>query len=373
MDKDHYKNLVKRYLEKKSTDEELEVFFHLAEKGELDQYLSESMDEELGSPGKEEEGNKVKKLHPAKLWMPIAASVLILLSLGFYLLLNKQDVKQTNMQVANIPPGGNKAFLTLANGNKIILNSAKNGNIATQGNVTVLKVADGQLSYAAKGKEDTEAGFNTITTPKGGQYQLILADGTKVWLNAMSSLRFPAVFKGVERQVELTGEAYFEVAKNKAMPFIVKSGFQAVRVLGTHFDVNAYTDESSIKTTLLEGSVEVSNQYAKTIIAPGQQSVSGDQGGLLKREVDTEKEVAWKNGIFSFDGDDLKTIMRQVSRWYNVDVSYSGTISDEKFHGEISRFSNLSDVLKILELYQVHFEQKDNNLIVSYNPHSTND
>jgi ferric-dicitrate binding protein FerR (iron transport regulator) len=373
MDKDYYKELVKRYLEKKSTDEELEVFFHLAEKGELDEYLSDSMDEELEAPATEQEFGTVKKIYPAKLWMPIAASVLILLSLGFYLLLTKQDVKQNSVHVANILPGGNKAFLTLANGNKIILNNAKNGSIATQGNVTILKVADGQLSYAAKGKGDAEEGLNTITTPKGGQYQLILADGTKVWLNAMSSLSFPAVFKGAERKVELTGEAYFEVAKNKAMPFIVKSSFQAVRVLGTHFDVNAYADESSIKTTLLEGSVEVNTQYTKTIIEPGQQSVAGVQGGLLKKDVDTEKEVAWKNGIFSFNGDDLKTIMRQVSRWYNVDVSYSGTISDEKFHGEISRFSNLGDVLKILELYQVHFEQRDNNLIVSYNPHPAND
>ncbi len=373
MDNDYYKELVKRYLEKKSTDEELEVFFHLAEKGELDKYLSDSMDEELEPPGYHEDGTNIKKIRPSKWWLPVAASVLILLSLGFYLLLQKQDNKQNKSQVVNILPGGNKAFLTLANGNKIVLNGAKNGNIATQGNVTVLKVADGQLSYAAKGDENTNAGFNTITTPKGGQYQLILADGTKVWLNAMSSLRFPTVFKGALRQVELTGEAYFEVAKNKAMPFIVKSSFQAVRVLGTHFDVNAYADESSIKTTLLEGSVEVSNQYSKTIIAPGQQSVAGIQGGLLKKDVDTEKEVAWKNGIFSFDGDDLKTIMRQVSRWYNVDVSYAGSISDEKFHGEISRFSNLSDVLKILELYQVHFEQSGNNLIVSYNPHPTND
>ena len=199
---------------------------------------------------------------------------------------------------------------------------------------------------------------------------MVLSDGTKVWLNAMSSLRYPATFRGRERNVELTGEAYFEVAKNKEMPFRVKSGIQTVRVLGTHFNVNAYADEADIKTTLLEGSVEVSAAANKQLIAPGQQSVFEMQkGALYKLNIDADKEIAWKNGVFQFDGDDIKTIMRQVSRWYNIDVAYSGEIPAVKFFGGISRGSKLSDVLKILELNEMHFERRGSSILVSYAPH----
>ncbi|MCC8426487.1 FecR family protein [Mucilaginibacter sp. UR6-11] len=274
------------------------------------------------------------------------------------------DLKAKN----SIRPGGNRATLQLANGSKIDLSTANNGVIAKQAGIFIHKNAQGLIVYTlgANHKIHGLTGQNTISTPKGGQYQVVLPDGTQVTLNAASSITYPVVFNGGERLVRLTGEAYFEVAKDRLHPFKVNSGSQTVTVLGTHFNINAYDNEATVKTTLLEGLVDVTAGSAETKITPGQQTILNADGQLSKKSVDIDKEVAWKNGLFSFAGDDLKTIMRQVARWYDVDVSYNGNLPDEKFYGEITRSSRLADVLRIMELNNVHFDINGRHLTATY-------
>lgn len=306
-----------------------------------------------------------------RLWPRIAAAAVILamFAAGFHFYNNR--TLQKNMLAADIAPGGNKAILTLANGQRIVLNDAGKGEISRQSGITVSKSKDGELIYTVVEAEQKSAEntFNTISTPKGGQYTIMLSDGTRVMLNSASSLTFPTALKGPYRRVELNGEAYFEVAKQKDSRFRVVSGMQTVEVLGTHFNVNAYTDEETIKTTLLEGSVKVSAAKASAVIEPGEQAVwnRSSENELIKRWVDTDKEMAWINGVFSFEGDDLKSIMRQVARWYDVNVIYEGPINEEKYFGGISRNSKLSAVFKILELNNVNFKVSGKTVKVSYN------
>ena len=254
-----------------------------------------------------------------------------------------------------VPPGQNGAILTLANGRQIVLDSAGNGALARQGNAAIIK-KDGRIVYNHQG-ETAETIYNTMTTPRGRQYNLTLADGSKVWLNAASSITYPVSFSGTERRVRINGEAYFEIAHNTRMPFIVEKGDMSVQVLGTHFNINAYDDERSANVTLLEGSVKVIRGNNSHIISPGQQVQVDNDGGIrLLSGVDLDGVVAWKNGYFDFKGARIEPLMRQIARWYNVDVVYSSKI-DDLFHGEIPRNTNLTDVLKILELAgKVEFE-----------------
>lgn len=304
------------------------------------------------------------------LWLKYAAAAIILVSssVAVYIAVNGNK-KQSGGEIAyHILPGTNKATLTLSNGKRILLNDAHNGQIAQQSNISITKTAGNQIVYAATVGNSAPASElnNTITTPNGGQYSLILPDGTKVMLNASSSLTYPAAFHGNQRVVHLDGEAYFEVAKNKKMPFRVKSGNHTIEVLGTHFNINCYNDEAAIKTTLLEGSVKVTRGNDSVLIAPGQQAIVNRSGGnIIKRAVDVDKETAWKDGLFSFQNEDLKSVMRQVARWYDVKVVYAEKLPDEKFIGEISRASELSDVFKILELNNVHFEVSGKTVTVS--------
>jgi ferric-dicitrate binding protein FerR (iron transport regulator) len=269
-------------------------------------------------------------------------------------------------QPVQIIPGGNKAVLTLAGGRQIILDSLQNGSVALQGNTHILKLASGRLAYQPDHTGSGAIEYNTITTPKGGQYQVSLPDGSRVWLNAASSLRFPTSFDGNERQVEMTGEVYFEVAQNRDKPFFVRSGGFNVEVLGTHFDVNAYADEAVFKTTLLEGSVNVGNTSGHSLLEPGEQAVAGISGGNIRilREADTEAAVAWKNGRFEFSNADIPTIMRQIARWYDVDIRYEGNIPPEHFSGEVPRSCSLDKVLKIFALSQIHFRIEGKEIIV---------
>jgi ferric-dicitrate binding protein FerR (iron transport regulator) len=265
----------------------------------------------------------------------------------------------------------------LADGTTIVLDSAGNTTLATQGNTHIIKLNNGQLAYrdADQRTPATALQYNTISTPKGGQYEIILPDGSHVWLNAASSLRFPAAFTGNERIVALTGEAYFEVAKNPAQPFKVtftgSAGDGQVEVLGTHFNINAYDDEANSKTTLLEGKVKISRPQSgmqdpnPEILNPGQQAAIADGVGNIKvLAVDADAAIAWKNGVFSFDNVDIKTVMRQIARWYDVEVVYEGALAAEKFEGEIPRSSTLADVFKILELSAVHFKIEGRKVIV---------
>ncbi|RFS20670.1 FecR family protein [Chitinophaga silvatica] len=264
-----------------------------------------------------------------------------------------------------------KPTLQLANGAIIELNDSSNGQIAEQQGIIIRKEKDGSLVYQSspeqKQSSTSEVSENILTTPKGMKYKVVLPDGSQVWLNAASSLRYPASFAADNRTVKLTGEAYFDVNTDAKRPFIVESGKQKVQVLGTSFNINAYSDEPIIKTTLLLGAVKVTAGNSSCTLAPGQQSQTArdEAGALNKREVDTGKEIAWMNNLFSFKNDDLQFIMRQISRWYNVEIKYNGNIPAEKFVGEISRSSNLNEVLRILEINDLRFEINGNAITVS--------
>jgi ferric-dicitrate binding protein FerR (iron transport regulator) len=262
-------------------------------------------------------------------------------------------------------PGGNKALLTLADGAVVELDSAQTGPLPAQGNASILS-RPGQLVYSKTALQLTATvSYNTLRTPKGGQYQLVLPDGSKVWLNAASSLRFPTQFTAATRSVDLTGEAYFEIAKNAAQPFHVKVGGMDVTVLGTSFNIMAYTDEDAIKTTLLDGAVKVIKDKEERLLKPGQQSQL-QAGSSLKviNDADIELAVAWKNGFTSFRSADIKTIMRQVMRWYNIDVEYEGEIPQRVFTGDIPRDARLSELLQLLEVSKIHFKMNNERLVV---------
>ncbi|EDM36015.1 putative anti-sigma factor [Pedobacter sp. BAL39] len=294
------------------------------------------------------------------LWsrLTAAAVVLVAVSAGIYFYKIADQPGNPNRFVKNdLAPGGNKATLTLADGSVINLNDAAQGDLASQGGIAITKTKDGQLVYSVKGADAVNPAqamlLNTIATPRGGQYQVNLPDGSKVWLNTSSSLKFPVQFSKNERRVVLSGEAYFEVAKNKMKPFVVKTAAEEVEVLGTHFNINAYPDESNQKTTLMEGSVSISftNPAIKgALLKPGQQAQLNGSAQLKVLDVDTEQAMAWKNGLFMFDGQDLEGIMKQVSRWYDVDVVFENDeVKKKTFKGTISRFNHISQLLQVLE------------------------
>jgi ferric-dicitrate binding protein FerR (iron transport regulator) len=299
-----------------------------------------------------------------------AAIIICMLSVSVYFLFKPQPARQISKTenikspANDVAPGGNKAILTLANGTSIILDSAANGTLTTQGNSKILKL-NGMLSYNTLKNKSSEVLYNTISTPRGGQYELMLSDGSKVWLNAASSLRFSASFVGKERKVELLGEAYFEVAKNAAMPFKVKVHGMEVEVLGTHFNINSYDNESMIRTTLLEGSVKINKNNSSSLLKPGEQAQMNKAGEIkIINNVDVEEAIAWKEGKFQFDKADIHDIMRQLARWYDVDVEYKGTVSSH-FGGTISRDVNLSQVLNMLHLTgEVNFQIQDKKVVV---------
>lgn len=308
-----------------------------------------------------------------------AALLLIIVSAVFYFTYNPRIADKPVAKVPavkkalvnDIDPGGNKAVLQLADGSKIILDSASQGLLTSQGNITVEKLKDGLLLYKVSDNADSDGAamvYNTISTPRGGQYMVTLSDGTNVWLNAASSIYFPVTFKGNERRVEITGEAYFEVAKNTTMPFKVKAANSEIEVLGTHFNVNAYTDEASVKTTLIEGKVKVSSagNAGKQFLSPGQQSAVGVTGNIaLVNNPDIEEVLAWKNGKFQYNAADIKQIMRQMTRWYDAEIEYHGAVNLH-FTGELPRYERLSVLLEKLALTnEVHFKIDGKKVIVS--------
>ncbi|EDM36272.1 putative anti-sigma factor [Pedobacter sp. BAL39] len=302
-----------------------------------------------------------------RLWprVAVAASIVMLMGAGLFYYRYPQFSQQVNVVQQDIGPGGNKAYLTLADGKKISLTDAANGAIATQPGMSITKTADGQLIYSIVQEHDgrAKAGYNTIETPKGGQFRVRLPDGTEVWLNSQSSLRYPTSFESLdERRVEFAGEGYFEVAKDQAHPFIVKSNGQTVKVLGTHFNINNYADEQATKTTLLEGSVQLNGQ---TILKPGEQATLPASGKISISQIDVDEAVAWKNGRFNFADENIESIMRKLERWYNVEVSYEGTPPTETFTASIGRFDNISKILnKLSYTNHVHFKIKGRRITV---------
>ena len=306
-------------------------------------------------------GPKRAKGRVTRLSRIAAAVVLFVLSAAawYWWQVTPMDGESTDLVFQNdVEPGGDRAVLTLGDGTQILLNEANTGIIATEGNTSIHKSGEGMITYDAyKGEEEGSSQkldietitFNSISTPGGGQYKVVLPDGSEVWLNALSSIRFPTRFIGAQREVEITGEAYFEVKSNTNQPFWVRSGDQVVKVLGTRFNLQAYFDEGAIRTTLLEGSVSVKSGSKQVQITPGQQVINNLNENLKVKEVDAEQAVAWKNGLFQFWNTELEEIMRQLSRWYKIEVEYVSPVYGRTFTGFISRDVTISNVLKMLE------------------------
>ncbi|WP_269223269.1 FecR family protein [Flavobacterium sp. IMCC34518] len=285
----------------------------------------------------------------------VAASIVLVMGLG-YVAFNRNKVSTAiaNIDKNVIMPGRSGAILTLGDGSQIVLDSVANGVLANQSNTAVAK-KDGEIIYTEG--SNARGVINKMMTPRGRQFKLELSDGTKVWLNASSSISFPTAFAANERKVSIVGEVYFEVTKDKHRPFKVTVNDVEVQVLGTHFNVNGYDDEGEIKTSLIEGSVLVGKKDQKVLLKPGQQANIKKSGGVKVKALDNFDEVlAWKNGMFHFDNASLETVLRQISRWYDVDVVMDKGVVSRNFEGEINRDLELSQVLKILEGNNVHFK-----------------
>lgn len=360
------------------TEEEKSVFFELLNKrlsAQTGLNLSALAEESAPVIPLEKAGTQKKSRW---LWAAAAASIMAVLAAGAYFLLSNEH---TAPQVAKAPantdvaPGRNGAILTLADGTQVVLDQLGNGVVASQnGAEAVLK--NKQLAYNVTGKASAEVEYNSISTPKGRQFQVTLPDGTQVWLNSASSIRYPTVFTGKARAVEITGEAYFEVAKDPGMPFRVNVNNKAeIEVLGTHFNVNAYDNETNINTTLLEGRVRVqagretpATAQPARILKPGQQALIAAAAPAITvvNNADIEKVMAWKNGLFNFEDVSLEDAMKQLERWYDIEVVYEKGIPDIYFVGKISKDVTLAGMLKLLRASQVHFRIEQNRrLIVS--------
>ncbi|HEY8387545.1 MAG TPA: FecR domain-containing protein, partial [Parasegetibacter sp.] len=399
--------LLALYEEGKLFGEELTRFFQLLDEqknqeilaraidGKIDDHSFVSMEDAVsGEAGWKALRNSIQskqtKIHrlPTRRWRWAAAAVILLFGLGgvFILFQNTSERMQNELVQKSDPipdakPGKDGAVLTLADGTQIVLDTLENGVISVNG--TAPELINGQLTYsgAVAENEGREVQWHTLSTPRGRQFTLRLPDGSMVWLNAASSIRFPVTFSTAERKVEVKGEAYFEVVRvmndqtSERVPFIVATPNQTVLVLGTHFNVNAYEDEPEERTTLLEGSIKVQINHTtdsgtkELLLNPGQQAVLNPESGLRNEyRVDLSQVMAWKNGTFNFINADLESVMRQLSRWYNIEVVYEGKIPDKKFWGEMGRDLNLSDVLEFLERSQIKFKMdKDRRLVVYSN------
>lgn len=377
MTREEYILLYEKYLSGKSSHEEQKS---------LESYLDELAPDEEWDPVRmgdqetvkqsilNELSTSIQKSHRIirlRKWSVAATITIILFTAGLYMFSNKDPelaIKPKPSHFKNdILPGNNKAVLTLDDGSSINLDDAKIGILARQSNTNIKKVIGGQLEYrVTAGSEASTIKYNTLITPLGGQYSIVLPDGSKVWLNAGSSLRFPTSFGVSERRVELKGEAYFEIAKNESIPFKVIANDMEVLVTGTHFNVMAYDNENNINTTLLEGSVHLVKGTEKAYLVPGQEAVLNKSTGTMTvSPADLEQAIAWKNGYFIFSNENIESIMRKVSRWYNVDVSYQGNLSNKDFVGTIPRNKNVSELLKMLELTgAVHFSIEGRRIIV---------
>jgi transmembrane sensor len=386
------RKLVEKYLHDTATDEETEKLFlwyrsemNADSNWNLDAFEDEE-DLKLFILSKIDAPDLIEKQTPVYrkfYYLAAAASVAIFMAIGLYFY-NKNDqtydtaatlasVKLAVKQKAiDIQPGTYKAILTLSNGKKIILDDSQNEVvILNDGGIKVHKNAKGIIEYTLNrlGKEQNEkieaqTGYNTIQTPIGGKFQLTLADGSKVWLNSASSLRFPVYFSGDNRTVELKGEAYFEVAKSQNKKFTVRSGNQTVEVLGTHFNINAYSDEPVITTTLIEGAIRVVelNTHKFQILKPGEQSKVHNDIKIQRK--DTQADIAWKDGYFYFENSSIETVMRQLERWYGITVRYESVLPQHHFEGAISTDLTLLEVLEILQKSNIHFSLEGKEVVV---------
>jgi transmembrane sensor len=356
-------NFIRKYYE--GFEHEADVLDSLTEeeRKRIEEHLESSIMENIAS-------RVTKPVYPLwKFISTVAAIVLIIFSIKLYFDApgrEKQRIAKSKT-ISDIKPGGNNAILTLTDGSTIVLNDMDDGQVTRQAGVKITKTKDGMLTYTVIADErdkTTSPQFNTISTPKGGQYQILLPDGTRVWLNAASSLKYPTVFSNRERRVVLTGEAYFEVksqlsVRGSKIPFFVGTSTQVVEVLGTHFNINSYSDEPFTKTTLIEGSVRVTHpiydQETSVILKPSEQSAVAANHYIGVSAVNTSQVIAWKSGLFQFEDSDIKTVMRELSRWYNVEVEFEGTIPNIRLWGKIHRNVNASEALKILGYFDLKY------------------
>ncbi|WP_413666875.1 FecR family protein [Mucilaginibacter sp. Mucisp86] len=311
---------------------------------------------------------RIRRLH----MYAAAAVILVFLSAGIYRLLHapSQLNQAAHNQTNDLKPGENRATLTLANGQKIVLTKDLVGQLSRQGNVNVSMKPNGTVAYTAgSGGQKINAGtaYNTLTTKKGEQFPLVLSDGTQVILDAASSITFPVSFTGKQRVVSITGQAYFKVVHNEHQPFQVLVKGQKIRDIGTEFNINAYDDEGVVKTTLLEGSVKVSTANKAVVLMPGEQSqVAGDINTItVVKNADIQSIVAWKNGLFQYNNASIQEVMRQIARWYNVDIAYEGAIPQREFSGKMQRDLNASQVLDLLSFTRIHFKIEGKKIIVT--------
>ena len=377
------RTLYQEYINNEISKEEFEDFLCLLQNPEEEKILADLLDNTWETMF-EIPTAPVMPLYRRKWYQASAAAAIFFAAIaGSYFLItnpaNKNVSTFSSQHMANqkVESEGKNVILTLGDGSQIILDDAKNGTLAQQSNAQIIKLDNNQLTYTSTTSSVGEALYNTISTPNGVQYKLMLEDGSTVWLNALSTLHFPASFTGGERVVELEGEGYFEIAKNSKRPFIVniKKAFQKdsdlkVKVLGTHFNINAYPNEPIIKTTLMEGSIEILKGMTIKRMIPGQQAIIIKQKGepdLKLVNADLEDAAAWKDGRFIFHGNNIQSVMRELSRWYNVTIKYEGEISNEQFVGKISRsrYEKIGQILTILERTKVvHFQVDGNNITV---------
>jgi len=375
MEQDDPIELAHRILTQQASDEEVARYIHwfnsMQPKGNIVPENAALKEAALLARIRSEIKTKKNRHIRKKIYIGVAAAILLTFigfNSYFFLFKNsRQRAVHVQQIAAGIGPGGNHAVLTLANGQQVQLDQMGNGKIADQNGSAVTKDSSGSVAYHAASAMAKEAiQYNSLSTPRGGQYRLTLSDGTKVWLNAASSIRFPAAFVVSERKVDITGEVYFEVKHNAARPFIVSAGGMQVRVLGTHFDVNAYGDDGAIRTTLLRGSVKITNGKQSAVIVPGEQAnVRKAATDIIVKKVDVDQMIAWTRGFLSMHDNDVHELMTQLSRWYNVDVVYRGKAPKSNLGGFINRNANLSDVLSALEAGGIHTRLEGRSIIVS--------
>lgn len=384
---ERFRVLLKKYRNKQCTRDELYEFFDYIRKGECRDVLEEEMHDDYRSGVPSARVHRIdwetvysniisqpKQKGTRRLfsrWLSVAAAVVAVLGAVAFLLLREgtsvSDEPRTALK-KDVAPGGNKAVLTLGNGTLVRLNQVDNGALDTVGNTVINKASSGTLVYHQGNALSSAPAVqtNTLTIPRGGQFKVILPDQSKVWLNAGSSLTYPTAFTGSDRSVELAGEAYFEVSKDKARPFLVKSGKATVEVLGTHFNVMTYKDAPHSEVTLAEGSVRLHLENTEVMLKPGQKALFDSQSRYVSlKEVDPEEATDWKNGYFQFDNTGIEEVMNKISRWYNVGITYSGKKPQVLFTGMISRNNNISKILTLLEKSGgVKFEIDDQQIIV---------
>lgn len=375
--------LFQQYLNNNLTEDEFTEFWQLlqseAEFDNLAPDLQKLWEEEISFSLQDEEWEaKMKILHsqnqsfPKSRFIPwkryaIAASVVFTIGIISYFLLFNKDKNPEVVVISKtlshdiIAPSATKAMITLADGTQVALDNVTSGTLTKQANVNVIKTEDGKIIYTGSASEMI---YNTLTNPRGSKViDITLADGSHVWLNAGSSVTYPVAFVGNERKVTITGEAYFEVSRHPTKKFFVQANGSTTEVLGTHFNVNSYSNEADVKVTLLEGAVKVTKQNVSGVLKPGQQAQITDKINVVS-DVDIETVIAWKNGLTKFKSADIKSIMRQVERWYNVDVVFEGNMPDRTFTGGVSRDAKLSELLRILEVSNIHFRLNGQKLVV---------